>query len=418
MQKEYSKPQLTRWDRQKRINRISFIVGLVVIVAVLAIVGTGYYLEQWKPLNTTILTVNDQKFTMTDYLRVLRAMGKEDSSNLTSYAGYVLPYMEQSELLYQGADKLGITVSDSDVKAALKENKLDSGYYMIERARLLANKLVEGHFSDQIAKTANQVDINAIFAESLSAAQDLKSQLQNGSDFGELAASESLDYITKNYKGDAGMHPQDIFPITLASAVPGDYAFAEDTVTGAVSQPLADTAKQKAVGYWLIYVIEQGTGDNEGKTNFRVMLLASEEEAKAVKSELDAITDTAQLNEKFTEIAKAKSQYKNASTDGGLLGMTAKGTMGDAFDAVAFDLAAGQVSDPVQDTAQTTKGGYWIVKAVEKAENKDLTEDDISQLAQQKYTEWFGIEQADAEITENLSDEAITWAVERVAKEL
>lgn len=418
LQREYSKPQLTRWQRQKRRQKWTLIIGSIVILAVVVLVGTGYYLSQWAPMHATILDVNGKKYNMSNYISTLAALSESDPSTIDSNAGNVIPYLEQSEILKQSAAKLNITVTDAEVKSLMAKEKLAAGYEPIVRGQLLSQKLVQNYFTPQIPKTAEQRDVQAMLLESQSQANDISSKLSDSS-FSDLAAQDSLDPYTKNNKGELGEHPKDVFPLaTGLDSVPGDTAFTLDE--GQVSQPVEDLNAQKSVGYWLIMVIEKGTGDNEGKVNFRVMLLGSEEEAQSIKDQLDAITDPTQRADKFTEIAKEKSQYKDASVDGGLLGMTAKGTMSKAFDAVAFNLGVGEISNPVRDDTQTTEGGYWLIKVTKIDKDKALTSSDINMLAQKKFSEWFSNESANYKdkVKETMSSNQMDWAVVKVNEEL
>ena len=421
LQKQYSKPQLTRWQKQQKQQHWVLIIGIVIIVAVLALVSVGYYMNEWKPLHTTVLTVNDKKFTMSDYLKVLRGLSTEQTDYISTFAEYAGTYLGQAEIIKQAAAEEGITVSGSEIKEEMKNTGAAGGLEPIVQAQLLAKKLHEEFFKPEVPTSAVQADIAAMFLESEDAAKAVLARLAAGTEtFDDIAAAESLDNTTKSNKGEMGWHPQDALSINLGSTIPGDFAFAESSAIGQLSEPLADTVTTKQLGYWLIYVIEKGTGDYEGQINVRAMLLSSLQEANEIKSQLDAISETAAKAEKFTELAKQKSQYTNAASDGGLLGMISTGTMGDTFDNVAFSLDVGMVSDPVQDTAQITKGGYWLVKINDKAESKELTEDDITTIAYNKYSEWLGTVQADAKVTDNISnnDAAKEWAIARVKKDL
>jgi len=421
LQKQYSKPQLSRWQKQKRQQNWVLIIGIVMIVAVLAVIGAGYYMNEWKPLHTTILTVNNKKFNMSDYLKVLRGLSEEQPDYVDSYANYAISYLEYAEVLKQAAAKEGITVSGSEIKEEMKNNGYADGLEPIVQGQLLSQKMQEDYFKPDIPTSAAQVDIAAMFLESDDAANAVLARLAAGTEtFGDIAAAESLNSYTKSTSGEMGWHPQNALSLIFGTGIPGDFAFAETSEAGQLSGPLEDTVTTKQVGYWLIYVIEKGTDANEGQVNVRAMLLGSEKEANELKGQLDAITDTDAKRDKFTELAKQYSQYANAATDGGLLGMIAEGTMGDAFDAVAFSLDVGVLSDPVQDTTQTTKGGCWLVKINDKSESKELTEDDISLIAYNAYSEWIGTVQAEAEVTDNLSnnEDAKAWAISRVKKDL
>ena len=95
----------------------------------------------------------------------------------------------------------------------------------------------------------------------------------------------------------------------------------------------------------------------EQEVHARHILVETEDEAKAVKSELDKGAD-------FAELAKKKSKDPGAS-DGGDLGFFTKEQMVPEFANVAFGMEAGKISDPVK-----TQFGWHIIKVEEKRNRK------------------------------------------------
>jgi peptidyl-prolyl cis-trans isomerase C len=96
---------------------------------------------------------------------------------------------------------------------------------------------------------------------------------------------------------------------------------------------------------------KQITGEQE--VHARHILVETEDEAKAIKADLDKGAD-------FAELAKKKSKDPGAS-DGGDLGFFTKEQMVPEFSAVAFSLAPGKISDPVK-----SQFGWHIIKVEEK----------------------------------------------------
>ncbi len=95
----------------------------------------------------------------------------------------------------------------------------------------------------------------------------------------------------------------------------------------------------------------------EQEVHARHILVETEDEAKAVKAELDKGAD-------FAELAKKKSKDPGAS-DGGDLGFFTKDQMVPEFSEVAFKLEPGKVSDPVK-----SQFGWHIIKVEEKRNRK------------------------------------------------
>ena len=74
----------------------------------------------------------------------------------------------------------------------------------------------------------------------------------------------------------------------------------------------------------------------------------------------------------FAALAKANSEDPGSAIQGGDLGSFSRGQMVGPFDAVAFKLAPGTVSDLVE-----TQFGFHIIKVVEKTEGRTLSLDEV-----------------------------------------
>ena len=108
--------------------------------------------------------------------------------------------------------------------------------------------------------------------------------------------------------------------------------------------------------------IQKVAGEKEVRA--RHILLPTEDEAKAVKAELDKGAD-------FAELAKKKSKDPGAA-DGGDLGFFTKDQMVPEFSAVAFALEPGKISDPVK-----SQFGWHIIKVEEKRDRKAPAFDEV-----------------------------------------
>jgi peptidyl-prolyl cis-trans isomerase C len=95
----------------------------------------------------------------------------------------------------------------------------------------------------------------------------------------------------------------------------------------------------------------------EQEVHARHILVETEDEAKAIKAELDKGAD-------FAELAKKKSKDPGAS-DGGDLGFFTKEQMVPEFSAAAFALEPGKISDPVK-----SQFGWHVIKVEEKRNRK------------------------------------------------
>ena len=406
--REFTKRQLSHWQRQKKRQRIIAISGLSVIAAVIVLVGAGWYISQYKPLHETVIRVNDTEFSMDYYVKTLKFYGEGQSIYyMYSLADEAVRIIEQNELARQEAMRLGISVSNDAVDEQLesRDPPLSRDYRDLVRAEMLITKLHDEHFEQEVPVFSEQRHIMAMFLESESQAQEVRARLEAGEDFTELADELSLDGLSE--KGDLGWQSKDVLTILLGTPILSEHAFSAEV--GALSQPIYDEDKAKGIGYWLIEVLER---EAEEEASVQAMVLESEEEAWEVRAKLEAGEDFATLSEEFSQLAVAEK--------GGELGLLAPGMMTSAFDEAVFDakLEPGTLSEPVKDEAIITRGGYWLLKVLDKADNRQIEEADRDLLKAKALSDWVSALWDNSEniVESYLDDEKKAWAIERTLK--
>lgn len=140
--------------------------------------------------------------------------------------------------------------------------------------------------------------------------------------------------------------------------------------------------------------VKQMSGQQEVRA--RHILVATENEAKAIVEDLKKGTD-------FAELAKQKSKDPGSAAEGGDLGYFGKDQMVPEFAEVAFKLDRGQLSDPVK-----TQFGWHIIK-VEQKRNKPAP--DFAQVKDQ--VQAYVMQKSQAEMIAKLREGA---KVERLDK--
>lgn len=406
--REVTKRQLSRWQRQKKRQRILNAVGISVIAAVLVIVGSGWYISQYRPLHETVIRVNDTEFNMDYYIKTLRFFGEgQPSVYVRSLTDQVTRIIQRNELVRQAAEsKLGISVSQQEIDEELKgsDPPVSEDYQDLVRANLLMSKLDTEYFEQQIPLSTEQRQLMVMFLENEVQASEIRTRLEAGEDFAQLAGEFSLAGLSDN--GSLGWQVKELLELNLGTFVLGDYAFGAEV--GALSQPLYE-AMTKSVGYWLIEVLEREEDVEEASV--QAILLGSEKEAREVKARLEA-------GEDFPALAQELSQLGGAETDSGYLGLLIPGMMTSAFDEVVFGagLEPGVISEPVRDTDVMTEGGYWLVRVVGKDDDKQIEEADRDLLKAEVFNDWMEALWDDPEniVDSYLDDEQKAWAADRV----
>ncbi len=404
-QRQMTRRQLSRWQRQKRLQRLFTGVFIVIVVAICALVFTGWYTNEYRPLKEDVIRVNDTRFTMDYFVKMLRLYGDSADSAVQT--------IQQNELLRQEAMKpvIGITISDDEVNEYLNsfDPPLGKEYRDLARAELLSERLFDEYIDPQVPTAAEQRHIKAMLLESESQAADVRNKLEAGEDFATLAGELSREGVTRVKSGDLDWHTREIFNAFMETDTPIEYAF--NAEAGSLSEPLYDAELYKDVGYWLIKV-EGKT--SKGKSYAKAILLGSEEEALEVRVRWEA------GEEDFDELADELSQYAWIREGRGDLGWLEPGTMTDAFDAYAFDpeTELDVISQPIMDDTMSTIGGYWLVKVVDIDDNRTIADADRNTLKHQVWRDWVQSLWDDPEniVESYLDDEKIEWAIEHATR--
>jgi len=392
-----TKRQLSKWQRQARIRHIIIIAVAIFLAGILGYVGYGYYNSEIKPFHEIVIEVNDTSFNMDYYVKTFDAYTKGmESSRLYYMPDIITNQIVQDELIRQGANSLGIEVTDKEIDKEIEENELpkDRIYCDIVAVGLLGEKLQE-YFDSELPDTMEQAHVQVMLVESQEMADAVMAKIEGSGNFTALVDEFSCN---PQIEGDLGWLPRELMPESLI----GEVAFSLEP--GETSK-IYDESATKNIGYWLIEVTDK---NEEGGIQARAMLLGSEQEALEIKSKIDKDKD-------FAALAKESSQH-GSKDDGGELGWLKQGDMNsEAFDEIAFNLPLNSVSEPIKDESVQTKGGCWIAKVLQKGEHK-LSEEVKERFTSNNFTQWLQEQRENSTITNYLDEEKRAWAVDRVLK--
>jgi parvulin-like peptidyl-prolyl isomerase len=437
---EFTKRQLTHRQRESRIQRFTLWGGIAIIIIVLALVGTGLFLNKVKPNQQVVFKVGDTSYNMGYYIDSIDYYGQANypyfqnlgMKDYSQFLGYMIKSfantIQENQILKEAAAKMepSIVVTDDEINQFIKDNKSTKNRAVKDAAyAALLDKKLTDKFDKALPATAEQRAVLAMFLESQSQIDEVKTRLEKGETFNDIAASSSLDSTTKNKSGDLGWVPAGVIPTFLNNAddkTLESLIFSPDTKVNVLTQ-IEDPTKSKSIGYWIIQVTDYKTVEpsatpaadstsTAGTTEIQVnaMLLGSQELALSMKKQLQSGAD-------FATVAKANSKYTNASEDGGILGYIGKGKLGTAVDAVIFPddttkmLTRGQITDPIADTAQSTAGGFWLAH-VTGIENKVLdgtNRSTLTNIAKQAWRNQTWTENS-FKVTDMLDEEKMTYA--------
>jgi hypothetical protein len=330
-------------------------------------------------------------------------------TDLSYVADSTLQNIQRNELLRQGALELGFSVADEEVVKELRENDLPDkeAYRDLIRQQLLTDRLLDAHFDAQVPLFAEQRRVMAMMLESESQALDIRSRLEDGEDFSELAEELSLEPLSRGKGGDLGWVPEIILQEMLQTSIVDDI-FSHRV--GELSQPIFDDEAQKWVGYWLVKVLDRD--EEEEETHIQVMLFGSEDEAKSFKHQLEA-------GEEWGPLAVEHSQMEGVASNEGEY-LVSPGEMSGPVDEYAHDpeTELGVISEPLRDETVTTKGGYWLIEIPDQDAERRIDTEYRDYLKAKAFDEWMAalVDDEGNEIVEYLDAEKKSWAIEQAAR--
>jgi hypothetical protein len=416
--KEYTRRQLSHFKKTRRRQRIIFISGVSIIAVIILTIVSGWFKEEFLPLHRTMLKVNDVEFNVAYYIDVMKVIRTNDSTKSSAQvaqeAGQLIT---EGEIVRQGAEKLGITVSKDEIKTLLTNYNLpdSEGFRGVYGNQMLEQKVKSSYFGSKVPTEDTQVHPLIMMLESDQKAMEVRERLVNGDNFTTLASEFGQDYYSKSVnQGDFGWHPRDVLKDQLSSAIPLDYAFSAEV--GTLSPPLSDNETYKQLGYWLIYLTDR---PEEGKVHVKALVVSDNVTAMDVKARLE--TGTLSLADAVDEY-NSYSLSTETSGDFGIIDISENGTFTAAFNAYVWDpdRPIGQWSEPVLEKELWTQGGSWLVQVIGKEESREISEEDRTYLIGQSYDSWYSELTSDPNLiieSDLLSDEMQQWAIDRLDKE-
>jgi hypothetical protein len=400
--------QLTRKEREKKTQRIVIIISSIVLLVAVAMAVYGFYDSEYKPYHETVLEVNDTKVDMDYYLTMMQLylQGAEEGE-IETIARAIPGAIINNLLIVQRAPDLGFTVSRDEIKQELADKGVpdEQVYKDVYASGVLTQMLETEYFGKELPEAVDQVKVMAIVVDSQSMAQNVLNGLDINKQFYELVDTFGIENITNERSGNLGWLPKGLIERVLGYE---DASILEETAfnlePGEISQPVYDPNITKNAGFWILQVIEK-----DGPDTCRVygILVGSEVEAQEVTAKLEA-------GEDFSILVEQYSQDENSKLDNGDLGWMRRGYTPNMIMEQIFDLDIGQISDPIHDVTAITKGGYWIIEAVEKELDKPLDEEMRAQLINEDMMNWLLEETESSDIENHLTDTQQQWAIKKV----
>ena len=406
-----TKRQLSKWQRQQRIQHIIYISGAVFLTLLIGFIGYGYYNEQIKPFHKPAAKINGTTYDMDYYIKFLELYSKgQDATQTTTTANSLIKAMEYNQAIAKAAPDLGISVSSDELNSALKTLTLpnEKVYRDAVGSTLLATKLLQNYFDKEVPTSTEQVETQALFVESTDVAKKVADRLAATDNFTALATEYSLEPLTRDNGGNLGWLPKDFTDILLGNL--GNSALKDIPFTlepGALSQPIFDGKVTKELGYWVVQVTEK---DPKKGSHVRGILAASRQNAETIRAKIIA-------GEDFATLVKDYSQDSDSAALGGDLGWTEEGTITNRLVmGLVLSLEPGAVSQVAADSNVKTTGGFWLVRVINKDENRVVDDNTRQLLKTGLFENWITEKMKNDSVDTLLTEEQKAWAINFVVK--
>jgi peptidyl-prolyl cis-trans isomerase D len=323
---------------------------------------------------STIATVNGQSIPTQAFQKTYDQMvdkyrerfGGKLPPNLLKNLGLkdqVLEQLIEQELIRQGAHKMGLTVSNEEVRRSIQKMdvfRTSTGFDMKRYQRVLnANRLSVSDFEAGVRSDLLRQKVLTLLSGFVRVSpQELKERFAY--DYGEI----NLQYAALHadaFAGKVKVAEKDLTAFFKKNQ--NNYRTEPQVKVKYVSFPYTEQSEQK-VKEAAIEAYYQRNIDKyrtpEKRRARHILIKTSPSDSSEVlarkRQKIEKILARARKGEDFAKLAKEYSEDGSA-TNGGDLGFFSRGQMVTPFEKAAFSLAKGQISDIVK-----TRFGFHIIK--------------------------------------------------------
>jgi peptidyl-prolyl cis-trans isomerase D len=398
--KVVTKKHLARLERERRQIALIRAIAVVGVVLVVALLAYGYLKLNVLSLREPVEEVNAVKITSREWQERVKLQrmqlvnvynqysfyqqnfGIDYSQQLQQISGMMaspetvgqqaLDQMRDEVLIRQEAAKRGITVSEAEVEKSVQES---------------LNFFPNGTPTPTVTPT--EASFSTLTSQQLTLAPSTSTPTTEPTS--TVTPTAALDLSATPAPATPTAVPQlpteTATPFTLegyntkyqeALKNYKTYNISEKTVRSVYEGQLL---RQK-----LMDELTKDTPKTEEQVWARHILVDTEAEAKTILNFLKAGGD-------FATFAKTSSKDTGSGANGGDLGWFGKGQMIPEFEAAAFKMKVGEISEPIK-----TQYGYHIIQVLGH-ENRPLTATQYEQAKQKVFEDWLTAARAQAKVT-------------------
>jgi parvulin-like peptidyl-prolyl isomerase len=361
--KAVSKSQLSRRHREERQKRILYAVAGVTTMAVVLVLGFGFYQEYIVKPSSPIALVNGKLISTRDYQQMVQYRRFDlaaQAARLQTELSRLDPTVEEQQFLVQYYQQQIQQLQSQEVSLPLQ----------------VLDDMIDDELVRQEAATRSII----VTPEELQEEIELQFGYQRNPPTPTPTLITATVAITVTPSPTVPLMSEDQFQKNYGEyvlALRSNAGFSEAAFRRLFESSIYRTKLQEALGEEIPTTDEQ--------VHARHILVETEEEAQGVLERLEAGEDFAAL---------ANEISMDTGTEGGDLGWFPRGQMVTEFEEAAFALQPGQTSDPVQTTY-----GYHIIELIERDSDQPLEEPIVEQRKASALNDWLA-EQRESDAVE------------------
>ncbi len=395
-----TKRELSRWQKQKREERMALIFVVSTIALIVGVLLFGLWQEYLSPPGQIVARIGDTGFTlgtMADKMKYhLRTLDKQ-----IQFAQNQL-YSMQAQA--QSDDSLTFLVQ----YAQQQLQQLQQQRLQIAVGTTLMEEMIEDELIKQEAQrrgiTVTAADIDA----------EIQRQFQPTAPEPTASVTDTATITSTSTTTDTVAPSPTVTntPGPTATPIPPD-AWKTEYANTLTTFGISDvefrryTMEPQVWRQKLQKVMAEAVPKTGEHVHVRHILVETEEEARAILAQL-----TGSPPASFEELAREKSTDTASKEAGGDLGWFARGVMTAEFEAAAFSLEPGQLSDVV-----TTAYGFHIIKVEERDPNRPYDEDQLQTLQAEAFSNWLNERRQSSDVQRFFDSKKQNWLNRQIPQE-
>jgi peptidyl-prolyl cis-trans isomerase D len=405
------------------LKYLSWVLWLVIVVFVLFVfVDFGATVPTGSTIPTDdAATVGDMDVTFGEFERSYRQAeetyrqiyGDQFNRELAQQMGLpmtVLDSLVADKILLQEADRMGLRVTDEEVRQAILEypafQAASGGFIGEERYRqiLRSNGFTVDSFEQMIRTQLLGQMVRDVLSANLFISDDdvlasYKDQVEQAKiRFVQLPASSMADEVVASPEEIAAYFEEHKEELRIPEQRVVDYLLLDQNA-------LRDTLELSEEELFDYYEANPDEFAQEEQVRARHILLqvGSERTEEQAEEQMSAIRGRLEAGEDFTALATELSDDPGSKTQGGDLGFFGRGQMIAEFEEAAFNAQPGEVVGPVK-----TNFGYHLIRVEERRDAGRTSFTDVQEQIRSRLL---------AQRAQDLAESKATELAERIDKE-